>query len=191
MNFANLPIKIALYTLVLTAGAALAACGGDSTPDPTATPSPPVRDETPTATPSPASPRIARDGDTVSVHYRGTLDNGEMFDTSRGSTPLSFTVGAGQMISGFDAAVRGMALGETKTVRLEPKDAYGERSDDLIIDVPRDVAPTGVAVGDKVRLNSGAPAVVVEVTDEYVRVDANFELAGQALTFEIELVSIQ
>jgi FKBP-type peptidyl-prolyl cis-trans isomerase 2 len=179
VKFANLPIKIVLYTLVLAAGAALASCGGDSTPDPTAAP------------PSPAGPRIALDGDTVSVHYRGTLDNGEMFDTSRRSTPLSSTVGAGQMISGFDAAVRGMALGETKTVRLEPQDAYGERSDDLIIDVPRDVAPTGVAVGDKVRLNSGAPAVILEITDEYVRVDANFELAGQALTFEIELVSIQ
>ena len=134
---------------------------------------------------------IAKEGDRVSVHYRGTLDSGEVFDSSydRGA-PIFFVVGGGQMISGFDNAVPGMAIGEKKTVRLEPDEAYGERRDDLIFDVPLSQAPPGLSVGDSVPLSSGGQAVVLEITDEIVRVDANHRLAGQTLTFEIELVAI-
>jgi peptidylprolyl isomerase len=134
--------------------------------------------------------RVAQTGDTVSVHYRGTLDSGEEFDSSRGRDPLTFTVGEGQVIDGFDAAVTGMAVGESKTVRLEPDQAYGARRDDLVITVPKAQAPDGLEEGQQV-LVGNAPAVVTRVTDDEVTVDANHPLAGEALTFEIELVSIQ
>ena len=135
-------------------------------------------------------PRVATEGDTVQVHYRGTLDNGEEFDSSRGRDPLQFTVGEGQVIKGFDDAVRGLAVGEDITVRLEPAEAYGEPREDLVIDVPKDQAPEGLSPGDQVSMSTGARAVVTDVTDESVRIDANHELAGKALTFEIELVAI-
>ena len=136
------------------------------------------------------STRVAEDGDSVAVHYRGTTDDGVEFDSSHGGDPLQFEVGAGRMISGFDAAVHGMALGETVTVRLEPAEAYGERDESLVLEFPASDAPKGLSAGDQVSV-SGRTAVVLEVTDEIVRIDANHELAGQALTFEIELVSIE
>ena len=134
---------------------------------------------------------VAKDGDSVAVHYHGTLDSGEVFDSSREREPLTFVIGGGQVISGFDDAVRGLSVGESIEVRLGPGEAYGERRDDLILEIPRDQAPEDLAVGDRVSLGNGAPAVVLEVTDETVRVDANHTLAGQSLTFQIELVSIQ
>ena len=135
--------------------------------------------------------RVVKEGDAVAVHYHGTLDNGEVFDSSRERAPLTFIVGGGQMISGFDKAVRGLAVGETVTVRLEPDEAYGQRREDLILEIPRDQAPEGLSVGDSVGFSSGGTAVVLEVTDEIVRIDANHPLAGKSLTFEIELVSIE
>ena len=133
--------------------------------------------------------RVAEDGDQVSVHYTGTLDNGEQFDSSIGRDPLPFQVGAGGVIDGFDAAVRGLAVGESVTVRIEPAEAYGVSREDLVVTVPRDQAPDNVAVGQEVMLGNSR-AVVIEVTETEVRVDANHPLAGEALTFEIELVSI-
>lgn len=135
--------------------------------------------------------RVAQAGDQVTVHYRGTLDDGSEFDSSAGGDPLPFTVGSGQVIEGFDEAVIGMAVGDKKTFRLEPAQAYGERTDERIITVPSANAPAGLTVGDQVSLG-GAPAVVTEIAENGdVTVDANHPLAGQALTFEIELVSIQ
>ncbi len=131
------------------------------------------------------------DGDHVEVHYRGTLDDGTQFDTSHGREPLAFEVGAGQLIPGFEAAVRGLEVGETTTFRLEPADAYGEPDPSLVIQVPASAAPDGLAVGDHVMLGDGVPATVVEVTDDTITVDANHPLAGQALTFEVELVSVR
>ncbi len=133
--------------------------------------------------------RVAEDGDQVSVHYTGTLDNVEEFDSSIGRDPLPFQVGAGGVIDGFDAAVRGLAVGDSITVRIEPPEAYGLSREDLIVTVPRDQAPDDVAVGQEVMLGNSR-AVVIEVTETEVRVDANHPLAGEALTFEIELVSI-
>ena len=134
--------------------------------------------------------RMAADGDSVEVHYTGTLDDGSEFDSSRGRSPLAFVVGSGQVISGFDDAVRGLTVGESRTVRIEPEQAYGQPDPDLILDFPAADAPEGLAVGDRVTLSNGAPATVIEITDDVVRIDANHELAGQALTFEVELVSI-
>lgn len=155
--------------VVIAVTVATAACGGDSE----------------------GGARVAQDGDRVRVHYRGMLDDGKVFDSSRDGSPLAFTVGAGNVIGGFDDAVRGLAVGETVTVRIEPADAYGERLEDRILTFPLDQAPDGLSVGDSVRLDNGAPARVIEISDETVTIDANHELAGKALTFEIELVSIE
>ena len=127
----------------------------------------------------------------MAVHYTGTLDSGEEFDSSRGREPLSFEVGAGQMITGFDSAVRGMAVGESRTVRLEPAEAYGERRDELVLTFPISQLPEGVGAGDSVLFTNGGQGMILEVTGETFTVDANHRLAGQALTFEIELVSIE
>jgi peptidylprolyl isomerase len=191
--FARRPLLLlaALSALAL----ALTACGGsdDSTPTPTSTAPPSEASTTAEATPAPtneAGERVAGVGDTVRVHYTGSLDDGTVFDTSRdGDDPLQFVVGGGRMIVGFDNAVRGMAVGETITVQIPPDEAYGEVDPALIVEVPIDQAPEGLAVGDQVSL-SGLPAVVTAVTDEAITVDANGRLAGKTLTFEIELVSI-
>lgn len=129
-------------------------------------------------------------GDTVSVHYTGTLDDGTQFDSSRGREPLSFEMGAGQLIAGFEAAVTGLEVGESTTVRLDPGQAYGEPMPELMIEVPAEHAPEGLSVGDMVMLGSGAQAVVVGLDADTVTIDANHPLAGQALTFHIELVSV-
>jgi len=135
--------------------------------------------------------RIAEIGDLVKVHYTGTLDDGEQFDSSDGKNPLSFTLGAGNMISGFDNAVIGMTIGESITVRLEPKDAYGEKDKNLIVRVPTDKMPEGATVGSQVLFSTGAKGTVIEITGTDFVVDANHDLAGRALTFDIELISIQ
>lgn len=136
-----------------------------------------------------ADVRLAQDGDSVQVHYTGTLDNGDVFDSSREREPLPFTVGSGQVISGFDEAVRGLAVGSSRTVRMEAAQAYGEKDDDLLASIPLAEAPDGIKEGDQVRLGD-RPALVTAVNDEIVSVDANHPLAGQALTFDVELVSI-
>lgn len=140
---------------------------------------------------------MSNKGKKVSVNYRGTLDDGTQFDSSydRGQT-LDFVCGAGQMIAGFDKAVEEMQVGEKKTVRLEPAEAYGEHDDQLVFTMRRETIQgmENIAVGDQVGLRSPSnqliPARVVRVTPSKVVVDANHELAGQPLTFEIELVSI-
>ena len=138
----------------------------------------------------------AQSGDTVSVHYAGRLDDGTPFDSSEGREPLSFTLGAGQVVAGFDAAVTGMEVGDEKTVRLEPAEAYGERRDDLVLSVPKTACPNGAALqdGQGVRLGlqggGSIDARVVEVGGEAVTLDANHPLAGQALTFDLQLVGV-
>ena len=140
---------------------------------------------------------MSNDGKKVSVHYTGTLDDGTKFDSSLDhGAPLDFTCGAGQMIPGFDKAVRDMEVGETKTVRLEPAEAYGEHNPALVQKMPRSNVPNAdqLPIGQTIYLRSGSsppfPARVVEVTDDSVSFDMNHELAGQALTFEITLVEV-
>ena len=134
---------------------------------------------------------MVQDGDLVEVHYDGTLDDGSTFDSSRErDTPFSFEVGTGQVIAGFDDAVRGLKIGESREVRILPGDAYGERSNENIVEVPYGPDQSDVAVGDKVFLNTGQAAIVLEVKKDSVVLDANHELAGQALTFNIEVLSI-
>jgi FKBP-type peptidyl-prolyl cis-trans isomerase 2 len=134
---------------------------------------------------------MVQDGDLVEVHYDGTLDDGSTFDSSRErGTPFSFEVGTGQVIPGFDEAVRGLKIGESREVRIPPAEAYGARSDENIVEVPYGPDQGDVAVGDKVFLNTGQAAVVLEVKKDTVILDANHEMAGQALTFKIEVLSI-
>ncbi len=135
-------------------------------------------------------------GDTVRVHYIGTLEDGTVFDKTAESGPLEFIVGEGKLIPGFDDAVVGMRTGEKKTVKIPSERAYGPRIDDLEValeraNLPEDVKPE---VGKKVRIGAGEGAktdfTITEVSDESVTLDANHPLAGQDLTFEIELVDI-
>jgi len=129
-------------------------------------------------------------GDRVTVHYTGTLDDGSEFDSSQGRDPLEFEVGAAQVIPGFEQAVEALSVGESTTFRLEPGDAYGEARDDLVFDVPQANAPDGLTVGDSVQLATGQPATVLDVSAQTVKIDANHPLAGQALTFSVELMSV-
>lgn len=138
----------------------------------------------------------AKQGDTVHVHYTGTLDDGSEFDSSRGREPLTFTIGAGQMIAGFDAAVVGMRVGEQKTVRIPAAEAYGEPRETLVATVPRSQIPPNLEpqVGQRFQLGRGdqaLPVVVAEVTAEHVVLDGNHPLAGQDLTFALELMGIE
>ncbi len=188
----GLPARLGLGLLVAAAALFMVACNGDDEPT-DGTPEPTSTAES-TAAPGGdggEEGRVAQAGDTVALHYRGTLDDGTEFDSSAGREPLTFTVGSGQVISGFDEAVEGMAVGEKKTFRLEPDQAYGQRRDDLIITVPSENAPEGLEPGQQVALGN-APATVVSVEENGdVVVDANHRLAGEALTFDIEVVSIE
>ncbi|MDY2625065.1 MAG: peptidylprolyl isomerase [Coriobacteriales bacterium] len=141
---------------------------------------------------------MSNEGKHVSVHYTGTLDDGTKFDSSYDrNQPLEFTCMAGQMIPGFDAAVRDMEVGQKVTVRLEPKDAYGEWSEQAVQTIPLKMLPgsENLSVGSKVMLQDPAgrafPALVKDKTDETITFDMNHELAGKALTFEIELLTVE
>lgn len=141
---------------------------------------------------------MSNEGKKVKAHYTGTLDDGTKFDSSYDrNEPLAFTCMAGQMIPGFDKAVRDMEVGETKTVRLEPADAYGEYNPALVQKVPRANVPNAeqLPVGGTVYMRapdgSPFPVRVAEVTDDTVSFDMNHELAGKALTFEITLVEVE
>jgi peptidylprolyl isomerase len=141
--------------------------------------------------------QTARQGDKVSVHYKGTLDDGSVFDSSEGSDPIEFTVGAREVIEGFDDAIVGMAVGDRKTENIPAERAYGEREDDLVFNVPRASMQPGfdVAVGDVVRVQlpdgHDAPMQIAALDDQTITLDANHPLAGKALTFELELVGIR
>jgi len=132
----------------------------------------------------------------VSVDYTGTLDNGEQFDSSQGRAPLEFKVGEGQMIKGFEAAVMGMTLNEKKTFTLAPEDAYGERDENYTYEFPTAEIPPEVVpeVGQTLALTSPEghhiPARIIAVDEQKVTFDLNHPLAGESLTFEIEIRSI-
>jgi FKBP-type peptidyl-prolyl cis-trans isomerase 2 len=138
----------------------------------------------------------AKQGDTIQIHYTGTLEDGTVFDSSEGREPLSFTLGQGQVISGFEEAALGMEVGETKKARIEVDDAYGERRDDLVLEVPREQLPDEleVDVGTPLQLQQpdgqAVPVTVTALDDTTVTLDANHPLAGQTLNFEITLVGI-
>jgi FKBP-type peptidyl-prolyl cis-trans isomerase 2 len=137
----------------------------------------------------------AKAGDTVRVHYTGTLDSGEQFDSSQGGEPLTFTLGEGTVIPGFDRAVTGMAVGDERSVTIPADDAYGPHRDELTLRVPRSELPSDLKLheGAQLRMEQGDQVMVVTVRsldDESVTLDGNHPLAGEALTFALRLVEI-
>ncbi|MCT8161834.1 peptidylprolyl isomerase [Pseudoruegeria sp. SHC-113] len=137
-----------------------------------------------------------KSGDTVRIHYKGTLDDGSVFDSSEGRDPLEFTVGSGQIIPGLDEALPGMAVGESKSVTIAPEKAYGPSHDEARQSVPRAQIPAEIPleVGIQLQMQTpdgrAIPVTVVEITEDSVTLDANHPLAGKALTFDFEIVSI-
>ena len=138
----------------------------------------------------------ASSGDVVRIHYTGTLEDGSQFDSSKGRDPLEFKLGSGQVIPGFDQAVAGMAVGETKTVTIAPEDAYGPRNEQAVQEVPKSALPDDLEPVEGMMLQAQnqnqqpVQLTVVSVQDESITVDANHPLAGKALNFEISLVEI-
>lgn len=139
---------------------------------------------------------MAKAGDTVRVHYTGTLDDGTEFDSSRGRDPLEFTLGGGMVIPGFDKAVAGMFVGSKGKHTIASADAYGERDPRRVVLVPPDQVPPGsdFKPGDQVQLQDPEGhvmvALVASTSEEGIMLDMNHPLAGQDLTFELELVEI-
>ncbi|MCF6280761.1 MAG: peptidylprolyl isomerase [Candidatus Polarisedimenticolaceae bacterium] len=138
----------------------------------------------------------AKKGDTVKIHYTGTLTDGTQFDSSEGQEPLEFKLGEGLVIPGFESNVAGMTVGEKKSIHIPVDEAYGQRNDEMMEVVERQHFPDDMKLEVGMHLQTetfdGSPymVVVAELSDESVTVDGNHPLAGQALNFDIELVSI-
>lgn len=138
----------------------------------------------------------AKSGDTVTIHYVGTLDDGTQFDSSKGKDPLRFTLGSGQIIPGLDNAVQDMTVGDTETVTIKADEAYGGHDPAKVQQVPRNMIPAEIDLKVGVQLSGQTPTgeqisfTVTDVEAETVTVDANHPLAGKDLTFEVELVEI-
>ena len=138
----------------------------------------------------------AKNGDVVAVHYTGRLSDGTIFDTSEGGKPLSFTLGSGQVIPGFEEAALGMEEGDSKTVTIPEDKAYGSYDTEKVINFPADRIPQDIQpeVGMRLQLQGqdGQPVIVrvTEITEGHVKLDANPPLAGKELVFDIELVTI-
>lgn len=138
----------------------------------------------------------AKLGDTVKVHYTGKLDDGTVFDSSVDRDPLEFTIGSGMIIPGFEQAVVGMTPGDSKTELIPTDQAYGPHQEDMVVVVDRQQMPTEIEpeVGQQLQIQQPTgqviPVVVTEVSGSAVTLDANHPLAGEDLTFDIELVEI-
>ena len=137
-----------------------------------------------------------KSGDTVKVHYTGTLEDGTQFDSSVGSEPLQFTIGDGQLIPGFESCVTGMAIGEKRSITLSPDEAYGEKREDLILTLDRNQLPpdaepqVGLVLQAQQEDGSVVNMTITDVAEASVTVDANSPLAGKTLKFDIELVEL-
>ncbi|HEX6902909.1 MAG TPA: peptidylprolyl isomerase [Thermoanaerobaculia bacterium] len=137
----------------------------------------------------------AKNGDTVRIHYTGTLSDGSVFDSSQGEDPLEFTLGSGQVIPGFEQAVEGMQPGEKKEVKIPSGEAYGAHNDEWVLVVDRENFPEHIEPepGQQLELSQNGQSftvTVTEVSEDSVTLDANHPLAGKDLTFELELVEI-
>ena len=136
-------------------------------------------------------------GDTIKVHYHGTLTDGTIFDSSLQREPLEFEVGGGMVIPGFDNGVLGMAVGEKRTINIPADEAYGQKQEEMIMEFPRDRFPEDMTpeIGMQLMMSSQTgqqfPVVVADVREDVVVLDANHPLAGKDLTFDLELVEIK
>jgi FK506-binding protein 1 len=137
---------------------------------------------------------VVEAGDKVSVHYSGKLDSGDVFDSSESRDPIVFKAGKGEMIKGFDAGVMGMQVGEQKTLTLTPEDAYGEVQQEAFITVSTENLPEGAEVGAKLQVGNDSGqsriAKIIEIDEQETKLDMNHPLAGETLTFDVELVDI-
>jgi len=133
-------------------------------------------------------------GSKVKVHYTGTLSDGSVFDSSEGKEPLEFTIGEKQVIPGFENGVKEMKMNEEKTIKINAKEAYGERDERMVVSVPRDKFPPDVQAGGTLILKGPNgerfPAVVKEVKENEVFIDMNHPLAGKELNFKVKVVAI-
>ncbi|HAJ64940.1 MAG TPA: peptidylprolyl isomerase [Cyanobacteria bacterium UBA8543] len=138
----------------------------------------------------------AKPGDTVKIHYTGKLDDGTVFDSSVSREPLEFTLSGGQVIPGFDQAVVGMSPGETKTQKIPMDQAYGPYREEMVVEIAREQMPPDLQpeVGQQLQIQQAngqtVPVMVTVVTDSTVTLDANHPLAGEDLTFDIQLVEV-
>jgi peptidylprolyl isomerase len=138
----------------------------------------------------------AKAGDTVKIHYTGKLDDGTVFDSSVNREPLEFTLSGGQVIPGFDQAVVGMSPGETKTQKIPMDQAYGPYREEMVVEIAREQMPPDLQpeVGQQLQIQQAngetVPVMVTVVTDSTVTLDANHPLAGEDLTFDIQLVEV-
>ena len=136
-----------------------------------------------------------KDGDTVRVHYTGTFSDGEVFDSSREREPLEFSIGDGSLIPGFEDALIGRAKGDRFTVTIPADDAYGEHLEELLMEVPPSEVPEDIKpeVGMMLQIatDDGDMEVQIDVNDKAVVLDANHPLAGEDLTFDIEVVDVK
>jgi len=136
-------------------------------------------------------------GDTVKVHYHGRLADGTTFDSSEGREPLEFKVGSGQVIRGFDEGVTGMTPGQKKTIEISVEDGYGPRSEEMVVQFPKNNFPDDLnpELGMQLNMTSGEgqviPVVIVDIQEEYVVLDANHPLADKELIFDVELVEVK
>ena len=139
---------------------------------------------------------MIENGKKVKIHYTGTLSDGTQFDSSKGREPLEFEIGAGMVIAGFDAAVKTMEIGEVKTVTIPAAEAYGEAREEMIMDMPKTQFPEDMKVELGMQLmmqtpeGQPVPVIVAEIKEESIVIDANHQLAGKDLTFELELVEV-
>ncbi len=139
---------------------------------------------------------MIENGQKVKIHYTGTLDDGNQFDSSAGRDPLEFEMGAGMVIPGFETGVKDMAVGEKKTIHIPAAEAYGEKRDEMVMEferaqLPEDLEPA-VGMGLQMQGPQGQPVPVqiTAVAEETITIDANHPLAGKDLNFELELVEI-
>jgi peptidylprolyl isomerase len=134
-----------------------------------------------------------KNGDTVKVHYTGTLEDGTVFDSSLEREPLEFTLGEGQLIPGFEKTVLGMSVGESRTVTIPAEEAYGPYREEMVLEVPRTQLPADMQpqVGMQLQVGEeqgeGMLVQITQVTDAHITLDANHPLAGKDLTFNIQL----
>ena len=138
-----------------------------------------------------AEDRMAKDGDKVSIHYTGSLEDKTVFDTSENREPLEFTLGDKNLIPGMTNGVRGMKVGESKTITIPQEEAYGPYDDKLVFEVPTKNLPPGITAGTPLRDPNGNMVMVKEVNAEKSLLDANHILAGKTLIFDIKVVSIK
>ena len=139
---------------------------------------------------------VVKNGDHVAVQYTGRLEDGSIFVSSQGREPLTFEVGASEVIQGFDEALVGMHTGDKKSITIAPAEGYGEHNSELVFDFPKHMLPEDLAceVGSQLQLvdenQQAIPVIVADIQEDTILLDANHPLAGKTLTFDIELLEI-